>query len=187
MTKSTVETEVKIRVDNAVATAIQLQQAGYRISHHRALEKNVLFDTAERTFRGRKQVIRLREFAGTVTFCYKGTAIEGLHKTREELEVTVSDFDRAAVMLGRMGFRASFTYEKFRTEFQKPGDVGTIMLDETIVGDFLELEGPDEWIDETAARLGFDQAQYLNASYGRLYVEWCQQKNIECTDMIFPR
>jgi adenylate cyclase class 2 len=45
-------------------------------------------------------------------------------------------------------------------------------LDETPIGDFLELDGPSYWIDETAARLGFSGEEYVTCSYYTLYQEY---------------
>ncbi len=46
---------------------------------------------------------------------------------------------------------------------------GVAMLDETPAGVFLELEGPPRWIDRTARRLGFGEADYITASYAELH------------------
>ena len=59
-----------------------------------------------------------------------------------------------------------FRYEKYRTEFRQPRRAGVAMLDETPVGVYLELEGTPHWIDRTARRLGFQESDYITASYG---------------------
>jgi len=68
--------------------------------------------------------------------------------------------------------RPSFRYEKYRTHFTRPGSAGVAMLDETPIGDFIELEGSPAWIDKTARELGFSAVDYVTASYARLYFEW---------------
>ena len=73
----------------------------------------------------------------------------------------------------RLGYRRVFRYEKYRTEFHQPRRAGVAMLDETPVGVFLELEGTPHWIDRTARRLGFQESDYITASYGRVYLDWC--------------
>jgi adenylate cyclase class 2 len=58
-------------------------------------------------------------------------------------------------------------------------------LDETPIGVFLELEGPAEWIDRVAEELGFDESDYILASYATLYADHCRQRGVKPTDMLF--
>lgn len=183
--KSTIETEIKLRLADAESGRRLLIDHGFQLQHPRELERNTLFDTPDRSFRRERKLIRLREFGHEFILCFKGTAQEGLHKTREELEVQVSDLDIAFTMLQRLGFEPTFVYEKYRSEYARPGEAGVAMLDETIVGSYLELEGTDEWIDRTAAELGFQETDYLTASYGRLYTEHCQKLGIAEGNMTF--
>ena len=57
--------------------------------------------------------------------------------------------------------------------------------DLTPIGNFLELEGPGEWIDTTARQLGFPKKDYILASYGRLYVAHCENHGVEPSHMVF--
>jgi adenylate cyclase class 2 len=58
-------------------------------------------------------------------------------------------------------------------------------LDETPIGVYMELEGSPRWIDRAARRLGFSERDYITASYGRLYLEWCAAQKIEPGHMVF--
>jgi len=60
-----------------------------------------------------------------------------------------------------------------------------VLLDETPIGNFLELEGSPRWIDRTARRLGFSPKDYINRSYGYLYLAWCRERRIRPKDMVF--
>jgi adenylate cyclase class 2 len=111
--------------------------------------------------------------------------VAGRHKSREELELKIPDADVMGAILARLGFEDAFRYEKFRTEFQQPHRSGVIMLDETPVGVFLELEGTAHWIDRTARKLGFQEIHYITASYGRLYLEWCKRQRVKPSNMVF--
>ncbi len=51
----------------------------------------------------------------------------------------------------------------------------------------MELEGPARWIDRTAKELGYSRADYILASYIRLYTEWCGEYNIESREMKFGK
>jgi adenylate cyclase class 2 len=85
----------------------------------------------------------------------------------------------------RLGYRRVFRYEKYRTEFHQPRRAGVAMLDETPAGVYLELEGTPHWIDLTARRLGFQESDYITASYGRLYIDWCSANGRTPGDMTF--
>ena len=120
------------------------------------------------------RLLRLRSAGGRWTVTYKGPADQATHKSREEIETDVSDGPAFAQILAALGYQPSFAYEKFRTTFAIAGEEGIVTLDETPIGDFLELEGPGYWIDQTALRLGFEPADYITSSYPVLYEEYRQ-------------
>jgi adenylate cyclase class 2 len=70
-------------------------------------------------------------------------------------------------LLGRLGFQPVFRYQKYR-ETYRWGQV-EIVVDETPVGTFLEIEGPIAAIHETARALGFGPERYLAESYPSLF------------------
>jgi adenylate cyclase class 2 len=76
-----------------------------------------------------------------------------------------------------------FLYEKYRTEYISTIEPGTVTLDETPIGTFLELEGPPDWIDATARRLNFTEADYIVESYGKLYSDYCIKHGLAPADM----
>ena len=85
-----------------------------------------------------------------------------------------------------MGYRPVFQYEKFRTEYTKrAGNGGKVLLDETPIGNFLEIEGSPRWIDRSARLLGFSSGDYIARSYGYLYLAYCREKRIPPKDMLF--
>jgi adenylate cyclase, class 2 len=60
-----------------------------------------------------------------------------------------------------------------------------VLVDETPIGNYLELEGPPRWIDQTARLLGFTHADYITRSYGYLYLAYCRERRIRPKDMLF--
>jgi adenylate cyclase class 2 len=85
-----------------------------------------------------------------------------------------------------LGYQPTFRYEKYRTEYQHPDrSEGVVTLDETPIGNFLELEGPGKWIDGTAKLLGFAGPDYILESYGRLYIADCERRGVAPHDMVF--
>ena len=180
------EIEVKLRLQDAGRTAAVLLANGFLVVQPRAFEANEVFDTPERTLRAQRRLLRLREFAGAATFTYKGTPEAGRYKSREELETVVSDPAALRQILERLGLQLFFRYEKYRTIYQRPGDAaGLVVLDETPIGMWLELEGQPEWIDRTAALLGFTPQQYVTESYGGLWLRYCEEHAIDRPNMVF--
>jgi adenylate cyclase, class 2 len=179
------ETEIKLRVHSTKYATTLLAAKGFSVSVPRHFEANSLLDTEDSRLREEGKLLRLREANGKALITFKGIAVSGRHKSREEVEVGVDSFPAALHVFERLGYQVKFRYEKYRTEYRRLGDPGVVVLDETPIGEFLEIEGPEEWIDSTARKLGFDESQYITASYGRLYLEWCQQNGETPSNMIF--
>lgn len=160
------EVEVKFLVDDLDIVRARLIAAGAEPGAPRVHERNVRFDTAGAALLGREALLRLRQDT-RVRLTYKGLAAEDAAseaKIREELEVTVEDFDRMATILGRLGFAPAQTYEKYRETFHW-GAV-EVVLDEMPFGDFVELEGPsDESLKAVADALGLDWSRRVLDNY----------------------
>jgi len=180
------ETEVKIRLTaEASAFPDRLTALGYAVSAPKIFESNTLYDTAGGSLRSEGLLLRLRDLGGNGVITWKGKPIAGPHKSRPEIETTVGSVETLARILNQIGFEADFRYEKYRTEFRKPGEPGVITVDETPIGWFLELEGPGEWIDQTALQLGFSPADYILESYGKLYLSDCESRGVKPSHMVF--
>lgn len=180
------ETEIKLPVPSVDFIAAKLEKLGFKVRTPRHFEANLIIDSSDSALRARGELLRVRDAGGKVIVTFKGPALTARHKTREEIEVESDNFDQTLLLFERLGYVPRFRYEKYRTEYQRLGDPGLVTLDETPIGAFIEIEGPPEWIDSTAARLGYDESQYVTASYGRLYLAWCQEQRIEPAHMIFP-
>ena len=83
-----------------------------------------------------------------------------------------------------MLFRSpSFRYEKFRAEWTD--GKGQVVVDETPIGNFCEIEGAPRWIDATAKRLGVRQADYITKNYAGLFLEWKARTKSRAEEMTF--
>ena len=120
-------------------------------------------------------MLRLRTRGQRSTLTYKGPAQRAPHKSREEIELDVSDGSAFAVVLAKLGYQPAFRYEKYRTTFAAADQPGIITMDETPAGDVLELEGPAAWIDSTALNLGYSLADYITESYASLWCAYCEK------------
>ena len=101
------------------------------------------------------------------------------------MNLPLPHWDPASLSSSAIGYREAFYYEKYRAEFAREGEPGHIMLDETAVGVYLELEGPSRWIDHTAKTFGFSPETWITSSYVTLYNEWCAARRIKPGDMRF--
>lgn len=171
---STVEIEVKFRVRDAAEFAEQLAALGFREQTPRTFERNVLFDTPEHRLRTNRSILRIRRYGERWVLTHKclpqNFDPKERHKHRQETETEVQDGEALATVFEQLGFAPTFVYEKWRTEF---GDeTGHCVLDETPIGLFAELEGPEEWIDRCSHALGLKPGDLFTLSYGRLFEEW---------------
>jgi adenylate cyclase class 2 len=163
------EVEIKLRMTSAAAARKLLRGAGFVVARRRVLETNTVFDTPDLALRRAGSLVRVRRAGGEGLLTFKGPARIGRHKSREEMETAVASPAAAAAILTRLGLSPVFRYDKYRTEWARRGDAGHVVLDETPVGSFLELEGAPRWIDRTARELGFTPRDYITASYAALY------------------
>ncbi len=182
------EVEIKLAAPDLGAVRRRALRLGFRPLTRRLLERNQVFDTPNRALREAGQLLRLRSKGRQNWLTWKGNAEpESRHKTRAEIETEVRDAKRLASILRLLGFQPVFEYEKYRTELGRPGEKGKILLDETPIGNFIELEGPPPWIDRVARQLGYGPQDYIQASYGMLYMNWHRSRGIQPGRMVFRR
>lgn len=180
------EIEIKLRLSAKLAKIRRaLHKLGFRITKPRALESNTLFDNSKRSLRKHGKLIRVRLFHGRRMLTFKGPSKAGRYKRRPEIEFALADNSRLEIIFTHMGYHPVFRYEKYRAEYSKPRGVGKVLVDETPIGNFLELEGPPRWIDRTARLLGYKKSDYITRSYGYLYLAYCRERRIRPTDMLF--
>jgi adenylate cyclase class 2 len=179
------EIEVKIAVESAAAARKRIRAAGLTIHAPRVFEVNVLYDTPAQSLRTSGRIVRLRQAGKTSTLTFMGRSADTTHKVREEIETTVARPAAIERILRELGLQPVFRYEKRRTEYTANGPNGHVMLDETPIGTFLEVEGSPRWIDRTAKQLGFSPSDYILLSYGALYLAWCREHGIKPSNMVF--
>ncbi len=181
------EVEIKLRAESAEEALKRLDSAGFRLVSPRVHETNAVYDTPEQRLRRSGMLLRLRTAGDRSLLTFKGRAETGKHKSRPETETPVGDAAAMAALLEHLGFEVAFRYEKYRSEFEPPEGEGRAMLDETPAGVFIELEGPPDWIDRAAHRLGFRETDYLTASYAQLHARSAAARSGQ-RDMLFePR
>jgi adenylate cyclase class 2 len=196
--KTKTEIEVKLRVADAPRLLRQLARLGARLTRPRVHEMNTLYDTPDGNLARQGRMVRLRverpaarpegagkgrkmakekpEICALLTFKgpEKGARANapGRYKVREEHELRIFDHQEMPKILEALGLRPWFRYEKFRSTFQLPRVKGLqLVLDETPIGLFVELEGARGKINRTADLLGFARSEYITKTYGELFME----------------
>jgi len=180
------EIEIKLRLPLKLAKIRRaLHAIGFQIAKPRLHEFNVLFDNSKRTLRKHGKLVRLRTVGPHRVLTYKGPSEPSRYKKRYEIEVEFREDGGLGEILTHLGYRPVFRYEKFRTEYAKPRSEGKVLLDETPIGNYLEIEGSPRWIDRTARALGFTPQDYITRSYGYLYLAHCRERRVAPRDMLF--
>jgi adenylate cyclase class 2 len=179
------ETEIKFAVPDARKLITALKKAGFRLQTKRTFESNILYDFPDRSLRRRGELIRVRRYGKQWKLTFKAKALAGRHKRREEIETAIANGPALELMLIRLGLTRSFAYEKYRAEWSD--GIGHVVLDETPIGIFAEIEGPARWIDRTAAALGIPREEYLKSSYADLFVAWKKSTRSAATEMTFSQ
>mgnify|MGYP001035673605 CR=1 FL=1 len=179
------EIEAKFPIQDAGEWIARLEAMDLVCEQRKCHEMNYRFDTADRKLSAAHQVLRLRTENGAVTLTFKFAekAQDGI-AYREEIETHVSDEKQMQKILERLGFEVYFAYEKFRSVFRF--DDVLLMVDHTPIGDYLEIEGPDEkTIHDHAGKLGLDWNTSTTKSYQRLFKEWAANDHFSGRDMLF--
>lgn len=180
------EVEVKFLVPDLAAVRQRVLAAGGVLVRPRVYERNLRLDTAENALLQRDQLLRLRQDTA-VTLTFKGRSLEAERdseaKVREELEVTVSDFDTAVAIFGRLRLEPKQLYEKYREAFRL--DRVEVTLDELPYGDFVELEGAEADIKAAANRLQLDWSTRVVGNYLALLEALRARHNLPFSDLTF--
>jgi adenylate cyclase class 2 len=177
------EIEIKFRVADLRALNRKLRAAGFRLVTPRTHELNTLYDLPGETLRQRKQLLRIRKYGRTWTLTHKSGTTRGRHSSRVELETVVADGKKLDLILRALGYTPTFRYEKFRAEWSD--GKGHVVVDDTPIGNFCEIEGPSRWIDATAKKLRVTPADYITKNYATLFSDWKQQTKSSATEMTF--
>jgi adenylate cyclase class 2 len=176
-----VETEVKIQVRDVATIRDALRGIGAELVHERVLEDNTLYDDPARRLTNRGEVLRVRRLGERGVLTFKGPrreAVSGI-KSRTELETTIGDPARAGEILAALGFVPRFRYQKYRETWSWGGC--EIVVDETPVGPYIEIEGTEDEIHAAARALGYGPDAYVSQSYAALFLAAGGRG-----DMLFP-
>jgi len=182
-TATSVEREIKLAFESAEAARAAVVAVGATPLLGRRLQEDALLDTPDEQLRQRRCVLRVRIEGGKSRLTFKGPVQPGIMKLREELETVVGDGDVLLRVLRELGFSVWFRYEKYREEFAHEDVI--VAIDETPVGVFVEIEGGEDTIHETARALGRSPSDYITDSYRFLYLQHRDANGLAGHDMVF--
>ncbi len=177
------EREIKLRFDSLTEARTGILAIGATPLRGRRLQEDCLLDTPDEVFHHRRCVLRLRIEPGRSLLTFKGPVQPSAMKLREEVETVVADGEAMLRILGEMGLNVWFRYQKYREEFACADAI--IALDETPIGTFVEIEGGEQAIAETAAALGRSASDYLLDSYRALFCREREARGMPCKEMLF--
>ena len=177
------EIEIKFQVDDLPALNRQLRRLGFRLVTRPTGEINTLYDLPGLPLRRRGELLRLRQYGTEWILTHKAKGEVGRHKSRVENETKVGDGRKMATILGALHFKPTFQYEKVRAEWSD-GKVH-VVVDETPIGIFSEIEGSPRLIDKTARNLGIRPDDYITDTYTELFFRWKQRTRSAAPVMTF--
>jgi len=177
------EIEIKFRIENLRDLNRRLRAAGFRRITPRTHEMNALYDLPGQPLRKRGELLRLRQYGKEWFLTHKSKGVAGRHKMRLELETGVTDGEMMHAILRALGYQPTFRYEKFRAEWSDGR--GHVVVDETPIGNFGEIEGAPRWIDQTAKKLGIRPEHYITDTYAGLFFAWKRRTRSAAKEMTF--
>jgi len=185
------ETEIKLLARDRKQMRKRLAQLAFKVFKARHFESNYLFDFPDLRLCRSGCLLRLR-FAGAESLLtFKGPPLRTRrYGSRREIETRVEDGALLQEVLKSLGLKSVFVYEKYRTIFAGANRAGfhgspLVAYDETPIGNYLELEGPEKWIDKVASRLGYSPRDYITSTYLALYIQKCREEHRKPGNMVF--
>ncbi|MEM8782917.1 MAG: class IV adenylate cyclase, partial [Planctomycetota bacterium] len=154
-------------------------------------EMNTFFDDTNGRLKTSDQGLRVRiethdDGDARIYVTHKGPRAHGQLKSRAETELSVSDADRAAALMGALGYHPVIAFEKRRHRFELDGcrvELDTLPR----IGEFIEIEGPtEEAVMSVRDKLGLADEPLIKASYIALLQDHLRQQGQSVSVVRFP-
>lgn len=131
-----IEVEVKVRADHSKVRTVLKKIGAVKVGVE--IQSDTYFAAPYRDFAKTDEALRIRSLDGQAVLTYKGPKLDGVSKTREELETPVEEATTTEI-LHALGFSEAGIVCKQREVF-KAGEI-TVCLDAVEgLGEFLEVE-----------------------------------------------
>ncbi len=165
------EIEAKLKVDSLPEIERKLAELGAEFLAEQS-QTDYHFDDADTTLIKTDRCLRLRkQMVGkneSFFLTYKGAKEKSNLKKRQEIELEIKDADSVRKLLSALGYEQSLVVEKKRRLWQL-GDCEVALDRLPLLGDFVEIEGPDEEkIANAQEKLGLSDLSHITESYASL-------------------
>lgn len=176
------EIEAKLKVESLDEVRSKLLDLGAEYVGEQ-LQEDILFDAADESLSKSDSCLRLRKqiMNGQTKFIltYKGAKEKSNLKKRREIETVVANGDSVKELLSALGYVERLIVEKKRG-FWKLGGCEVALDTLKLLGNFVEVEGPDEKvISDVQKSLGLEKVPNITKSYAALIAEKLHQENIK--------
>jgi adenylate cyclase class 2 len=180
------EIEVKFRVEDPEKIVEKLHGLGAK-KVDSGFESNIVFDKdgelPDSKLLDSRKLLRIRSYDGNADITFKKEVSREKFNVREENIVIIDSFDKGKKLLEALGFKPWWRYEKKRQTWEYDGT--GILVDEVPIGNFVEIEGPEDKIEEIAKKLGLDMKDSIKKSYLEVFSDYCKEQGIPFSDMVF--
>ena len=169
-----VEIEAKLKVDSLSEVEQKLPELGAEFVAEQ-LQTDIFLDDNEDSLITNDQCLRIRrQVVGESEqcfLCYKGGREKSEFKKRQEIETEIKDSKSLLLLLSALGYEQKLIVEKNRRLWRLGGcDVTVDKL--PLLGDFVEIEGPDvRKIADVQTRLGLAALPAIAESYAQMIIE----------------
>jgi predicted adenylyl cyclase CyaB len=176
MNKDNQEIEIKIKLDDAEALKKKILELGGKKTYE-SLNQDTYFDN-DAHFYESGNVLRLRKEQKGTLFTFKGSLEndKSLLK-REEIQTYVTDEQAIALILQRLGYWEKYKKEK-KVEYYELDGFNLEFHVLPFLGNFLEIEAPEENLKNILGKLGLDLGQGIPKGYNSLFSDYKKSYNL---------
>lgn len=177
------EIEAKAQVDDASIVESRVRQSGgYLIGEKKQVD--IYLSHPCRDMMAADEALRLRLEGGACVVTFKGARMKGSLKSREELEFSVGDWEKALEVFKRLGFKPGAKVCKVRREYRLLG--ANVAIDKVEgLGNFVEIEASrignemerSALVERVANLIGVDKDRLTTKSYVELLESRSSQRS----------
>ncbi len=180
-----IEREIKLNFKSVKEARVAVLALGAKLNKPRQLQDDRLFDWPDGRLEKDRCALRVRDYGNNAYLTFKGPPLAKTIKAREELETSVANSSLLILLLERLGLEVRFRYQKYREEYKY--QTVTLTIDETPIGTYVEIEGPEYGIFEAAKKMGHMENDYILDSYRALFVSECKKEKVSPANMVFEK
>jgi len=182
------EIETKVKVESLEEIAVRLTDLGGQIECE-LLQVDTYFDDSDETLYKSDCGLRLRRAiigeSEKIILTYKGPRQKARFKSRQEIEIEVSDFGVAAQLLTALGYEKALVFEK-RRQVWRLEDCEVCLDELPLLGSFVEIEAPsEEKIARLAEKIKLGHLAHINESYAQLIRTRLREAGLDKQEAVF--